>query len=90
MDIIWDNDKDNELRALRGISFEDVVRVIRAKRYDSILEHPSHPDQMIFIVLLVGLIHVVPFFLDANDNIVLKTIFRSTIFQDLFDATGTP
>lgn len=45
--------------------------------------------QMIFMVKLIGLTHVVPFVADASDNIVLKTIFRSTKFHNFFEAKTT-
>ncbi len=84
MDIIWDREKSRKLKASRGVSFEEVLPIILDKRYLAVLENPSRPDQMIFVVPYRKYTYVVPFVIDANDNIVLKTIFPSRKFHKMY------
>lgn len=84
MDILWDEAKNKKLKEARGISFEDVAQLILDKKYLAVLENPIHPEQMIFIVSYKAYTYVVPFIIDAEDNIVLKTIFPSRKFHKLY------
>jgi uncharacterized DUF497 family protein len=84
MDILWDEAKSSKLKDTRGVSFEDVAQLILEKKYLAVLENPSHPEQMVFVVALKGYTYVVPFVLDKDDNIVLKTIFPSRRFHKLY------
>lgn len=87
MDIIWDDKKNQRLRTTRGIGFEDVGAIILDQRYLAVLENPSHPDEMIFLIRFKDYTYVVPFVIDANENIVLKTIFPSRKFHRLYGET---
>lgn len=84
MGIIWDQQKNSELKRERGIALEDIAELILEKRYLAVFENPAHPEQMIFIVYYKGYTHVVPFVIDANENIVLKTAFPSRKFHKLY------
>ena len=84
MGILWDEVKSRKLKETRGVSFEDVAQLILDKRYRAVLENPSHPEQMVFVVALKHYTYVVPFVLDENENIVLKTIFPSRKFHKLY------
>ena len=84
MNIIWDEDKNNKLIAQRSVSFEIVAEMILAKEYVDILEHPTREGQFIFLIPIKGYINVVPFVIDKDDNIVLKTIFPSRKFNNLY------
>jgi uncharacterized DUF497 family protein len=84
MDILWDAAKSRKLKNTRGVSFEDVAQLILEKKYMAALENPSHPEQMVFVIALKGYTYVVPFVLDKDDNIVLKTIFPSRKFHKLY------
>ena len=88
MNIIWDDEKNEILIAERGISFELVVELIMQKEYIAILENPSRKGQYIFILPIDGYIHVVPFVIDGDDNIVLKTVFPSRKFHNLYGEKG--
>lgn len=88
MDILWDKKKDEKLKSRRGISFEEVTEIILDKKYLAVLENPSHPEQMVFVVWYKGYTHVVPFVIDAEDNIVLKTVFPSRKFHRLYGGKG--
>ena len=84
MAIIWNEKKNERLRSNRGISFEDVEKIILEKVYKDILENPANPDQMIFILDLKGYTHVVPFIIDKENNLILKTIFPSRKFHKIY------
>ncbi len=84
MDIVWDEDKCKRLKEARGISFEEIAQLILDKKYVDILENAAHPKQMIFIVPYKGYTHAVPFAIDKQSNIVLKTVFPSRKFHRIY------
>ena len=75
--IIWDIEKNKKLKKERGISFEQVEKIILDKEYIDILENPTRETQDIFIININDYIHIVPFVIDNEENIVLKTVFPS-------------
>ena len=81
MNLVWDEDKSNKLKAERGISLEEVAEMILNKEYVDILKHPKRPGQWLFLVPIGGYIHVVPFVIDADGNVVLKTVYPSRKFH---------
>ena len=84
VNIIWDTRKNTELIADRGVSFEEVAERILQEEYVAILENPAREEQYIFLIPMKGYIHVVPFVIDKDDNIVLKTIYPSRKFHKLY------
>ena len=84
MDILWDEKKNKKLKDTRGVSFEDVARIILDKKYLALLENPSHPEQMIFVLSYKAYTYVVPFVVDDDHNIVLKTVFPSRKFHKIY------
>ena len=84
MDILWDEAKNTKLKASRGISFEDVAQMILDKQYTAILENPTRPSQMVFVLKIKSYTYVVPFVVDKNDNIILKTVFPSRKFHRIY------
>ncbi len=81
MTVVWDEEKSKKLKAERGVSLEEVARTILEKKYLDILELPKRPGQRLFVLSIQGYIHVVPFVMDKDGNIVLKTVFPSRKFQ---------
>lgn len=75
--IIWDEEKNIKLKIERNISFEIISEIILNRKYLDILENPSRPNQNIFVVEVHNYIYAVPFILDKDSNIVLKTAFPS-------------
>ena len=75
--ISWDEEKNKLLKLKRNISFEEIADIIIEERHLDILKHPTRENQKIFIVELKQYIHAVPFVVDDNDNIFLKTAFPS-------------
>ena len=84
MNILWDEDKNKRLKLERGISFEDFAELILEKKYLDILENPAREDQMIFIDSYKDYTYVVPFVINEEENIVLKTVFPSRKFHKLY------
>ena len=84
MNIIWDKGKNKTLKLERNLSFEIFADLILDKKYLDILDNPSRKDQMIFIIEYKEYTHVVPFIIDDEDNIVLKTVFLSRKFHKIY------
>jgi len=75
----WDHEKNERLKATRGIGFEQVVMHIERGDVLDVLEHPNpekYPNQEILIVDVNGYAYVVPFAEDAEGKF-LKTIIPS-------------
>ncbi len=81
MNIIWDDEKNIKLKKERKISFEEIALLVLKQRYLEIVKHPKRPEQRIFILPIKDYIHAVPFLIDAENNIVLKTAFPSRKFH---------
>ena len=75
--IIWNDDKNLKLQNERKISFDEIAEVILRKEYLDIIENPSRPFQQLFVIELNDYIYSVPFIIDSESNIVLKTAFPS-------------
>ncbi len=84
MNIIWDEVKNQTLKLERGISFEIFADFILNKKYLDILENQAREEQLIFIVAYKDYTYVVPFIIDSEDNIVLKTVFPSRKFHKIY------
>lgn len=84
MAVIWDNGKERQLQTERGIALAEIADLIVSGKYLAVLENPSRPAQTVFIVDYRRYTHVVPFVLDSNDNIVLKTAFPSWKFHKIY------
>ena len=75
----WDPEKNERLKAERGVSFEQVVmRVERADVLD-VYEHPNqkkYPNQQILVVKIEDYVYLVPF-VESKEGRFLKTIMPS-------------
>ena len=72
----WNDEKNELLKRLRGVSFEQVVLAIASRDLVDRLKHPNsekYPNQMVFLVKIEDYIYSVPFFED-DEKIFLKTI----------------
>ena len=84
MQILWDSNKNSKLIAERGLSFDIFASLILEKKYLAILKNPSRKEQKIFIIPFQNYTYVVPFVLDGEQNIVLKTIYPSRKYHEKF------
>ncbi len=75
--VIWDDEKNIKLQVERGISFDEISEIILRKEYLDILDNPSRPSQQIFVIKLNDYIYSVPFVIDKQSSIILKTAFPS-------------
>jgi len=81
----WDNDKNEQLKRERGISFEQIVFLVLNDRILDILEHPNkikYSDQKLYVIDLDDYAYVVPFE-DRKGVRFLKTIFPSRIYPEI-------
>ena len=81
MNIIWDEEKSAKLKVERGVSFDEIAVLILEKKYLDVVKHPKRAGQWMFIMPINGYVHVVPFVLDSEGNVVLKTAFASRKFH---------
>jgi uncharacterized DUF497 family protein len=84
MQILWDNEKNRKLIAERGISLTDFAGLILERKYQAILKNPARGGQRIFIVPYQDYTYVVPFIIDDEKNIILKTVFPSRKYHKLY------
>jgi uncharacterized DUF497 family protein len=77
--INWNSDKNLQLKAERGISFEEVLVAVSHGAILDVVEHPNkdkYPNQRILIVRIRGYAFLVPF-VETNEEMFLKTIIPS-------------
>jgi hypothetical protein len=75
----WSAEKDDELKAERGISFEAIVVAVGAGGLLDVLPHPDHaryPQQRIMVVAVDAYAYLVPF-VEEDEYVFLKTIIPS-------------
>ena len=82
--LYWNEDKNTKLIMERGISFDEISEIILREEYLDILENPNKENQMIFIVRLKNYVYVVPFIIDDNEDIILKTAYPSRKFNRIY------
>ncbi|MCF6334139.1 MAG: hypothetical protein L3J12_00155 [Spirochaetales bacterium] len=82
--VIWDNNKYRKLKEERNIDLVEIEQIILAKKYITTLKNQSRPSQKIFIILYKNYIHVVPYIIDQNRNIILKTAYASRKFNKIY------
>jgi len=75
--IIWDENKNTKLKLERNISFEQISEYILSENIVDIIDHPKRHNQSLFVLEIDDYIHAVPFVIDNNENIILKTVFPS-------------
>jgi len=75
----WDTEKNEILKADRGISFEEIVFHIAQGAEVDIFEHPNqakYPGQMVSVVIVDEYAYLVPY-VESESIIFLKTIIPS-------------
>ncbi len=86
--IIWDDNKNQKLKSERKVSFEEIAEIILRKDYLDILDNPTRPDQQLFVVILNDYIYAVPFMIDEQSNIILKTAYPSRKLNQKYGVTS--
>ena len=75
----WNPEKNDTLRADRGIAFESIVVAVESGGLLDILAHPNqvkYPRQRILVVSCDNYVYLVPF-VDEDDYFFLKTVIPS-------------
>lgn len=75
----WNDEKNEQLLAARGISFEAVVFHIERGDLLDVVEHPNqekYGGQRMFIIKIEDYAFLVPF-VESEDEVFLKTIIPS-------------
>jgi len=87
MNFIWNQSKNEKLKRERDISFEEIVIAIQNNCIIDIIEHPNadkYPNQRLYIIKFNDYIYVVPVEI-SDDDIELKTIFKSRKFNKIYN-----
>ena len=75
----WDPEKNERLKAARGISYEEIVLAIEEGGLMDVLVHPNqkrYPGQVVLVVGYRGYVHLVPS-VEESEYYFLKTIIPS-------------
>jgi len=75
----WSPEKNDTLKAERGISFESMVVAVESGDLLDVLSHPAqakYPRQRILVIACDSYVYVVPF-VEEDDYFFLKTIIPS-------------
>ena len=77
--INWNPEKNQQLIAERGVSFEDVVFSLQQDALLDDIEHPNgdkYPNQRIFVINIDDYAYLVPY-IENHKEIFLKTVIPS-------------
>ena len=80
MEFVWSEQKNEELKKHRGISFDQIVEVLNNDTILDVKQHPNkqkYPKQFLMYLKFKNYIWVVPFVYKNKNVIFLKTIFKS-------------
>lgn len=86
----WSELKNEQLKQLRGISFEDIVLALEVGGLLEIVDHPNpkrYPKQRIFVVARDEYVYLVPH-VEESDYVFLKTIIPSRKAKRDYDERG--
>ncbi len=75
----WDHEKNEKLKAERGIGFEEVILYIERGGLIDIVQHPNqskYPKQQMLIVKIRDYVYLIPFVENEQERF-LKTIIPS-------------
>ena len=88
----WNDEKNEELKEKRNISFEEIVICINEGRIIDVLSHPNkkrYPNQQLYLVRYRNYVYVVPFVRDPKkQQIFLKTIYPSRSYTEKYKKKG--
>jgi hypothetical protein len=76
----WNDDKNELLKKLRGVSFEQVVLAIVSGDLIDRAKHPNpekYPNQRVFLVKIEDYIYSVPY-VEDDEKMFLKTIIPNS------------
>lgn len=80
--IRFNEEKNQLLKATRGIGFEDVQEAIENDKLLANIKHPSrtHTQQRLYVVEIKGYVYAIPYVINKEKKeIFLKTIYPSRV-----------
>lgn len=83
----WSPEKNEILKAKRGISFEEIALLIESGHVLGIEENPGRANQKIYILKIENYAFIVPF-VEKDDEILLKTAFPSLKYAKRYGLRG--
>ncbi len=83
----WSCEKNEILKAKRGISFEEIAYLIESSQILGIEENSGIPDQKIYILEIENYAVIVPF-VKKDNEIFLKTAFPSRKYTKRYGLKG--
>ena len=88
----WNQEKNGVLKRDRGVSFEEVVLAIGSGGLLDVVEdlnRQRYPNQAVFVVVVAGYVHLVPF-VQEPEHIFLTTIIPSRKATREYGVRGAP
>jgi hypothetical protein len=83
----WNFEKNELLKAERGISFEEIALIIESGNILGIEENPGYPNQKIYVLEIENYAYIVPC-VESENQIFLKTAFPSRKYTKRFGLKG--
>jgi hypothetical protein len=83
----WSHEKNEILKARRGISFEEIAFLIESGHILGIEENPRRSNQKIYILEIGNYAFIVPF-VEKDNEIFLKTAFPSRKYTKRYGLKG--
>ena len=83
----WDSEKNEILKHMRGISFEEIAYLIESDQILGIEENPGRPNQEMYILEIENYAIIVPF-VEKDNEIFLKTAFPSRKYTKRYRLKG--
>lgn len=80
--INFNEEKNQLLKATRGVCFDDVIDILEQKRLLDDIVHPNkkYPHQRIYVIQFNKYVYVVPYVINQKkQEIFLKTIYASRL-----------
>ena len=85
--LTWSPEKNEILKAKRGISFEEIALLIESGHTLGIEENPGRSNQKIYILEIENYAFIVPF-VEKDNEIFLKTAFPSRKYTKRYGLKG--
>ena len=83
----WSVEKErrlDELGSRNGINFADCVIAVDEGRVLDVLPHPARDSQKLLVLDIENYAYVVPFVLEEDGSVFLKTVFPSRKHTDIY------
>ena len=83
----WDPEKNEILKNVRGISFEEIAYLIESGQILGIEENPGRSNQKMYVLEIESYAVIVPF-VEKDDEIFLKTALPSRKYTKRYGLKG--